>query len=197
MHTFTRKNNPVVHEDLRFVSAAVCKDSTRPNLGGVFIDPDGVAVATDGVRLHYARPVIPFEGLEPGTLYKVKSRTKSKITLEAVPEHLAGRFPNWEYVLPKKTVHIWPEHKIAGASTTVARYNWSMDHPVTLDHGYVDEGLDHSEISQLWASKTYGSPALLRSENDRVGAVIMPIRVLGKKCPDAPERGSIKNHPKL
>ena len=78
---------------LRFVVSAIAKESSRYAIQYVNIEP-GLAVATDGRRLHIAHLQ---HNWEPG-LYEVLKSTKTTVILLKSDEE--AKFPAWRDIVP-------------------------------------------------------------------------------------------------
>ncbi len=165
---------------LRAVSLAAARQDVRYYLCGVYLDPIGAMVATDGHRLHVAR-IDPFDGpglilpidtvdqiikvARPGTKTAPEIRIDGGLTASVSGVSILfapvdGAFPDWQRILPKNP------------SGKVAQFNPEYISDVARAEGYLTGG----KTTEIFVHHNGDGAALVTSAAGEFFAIVMPYR---------------------
>jgi hypothetical protein len=158
---------------LTWTSRAAGKDATRKSIcNRIFID-DGLAVATDGGRMHLA---YLGEEIENG-LYEIVSKTKTKVIM--VKDESGNASPDYMRIFTKFT----EQRRVSCNGSRHTLFHTVYKH-FTPDCSYNDEYLadaymDHADVSFCVPDKKHDWQALrplIMYDNNCRAAVVMPLK---------------------
>jgi hypothetical protein len=158
---------------ITWTAKAASKDMTRKNIcNRIFID-DGLAVATDGSRMHL---VYLGEEFASG-LYEIVSKTKNKVIL--VKDETGVNFPDYMRIFTKFT----EQRRVScnGSRHTLLHTVYKHFTPdCSYNYEYLaDAYMDHADVSFCVPDKKHNWQILrplMMYDNDCRAAVVMPLK---------------------